>query len=79
MNSIESNESSSPIVTRAVAAGLRGDFCDNYEFPGWQKVLLTGLGALPQGVARFAISRFQSSRTGIFPLGQKWGEMSFVV
>ncbi len=60
MTSIESTESSSPIVTRAVAAGLRGEFCDNYEFPGWQKALLTGLGALPQGVARFAISRFQS-------------------
>ena len=60
MASIESTESSSPIVTRAVAAGLRGEFCDNYEFPGWQKALLTGLGALPQGVARFAISRFQS-------------------
>jgi hypothetical protein len=60
MTSIESTESSSPIVTRAVAAGLRGEFCDNYEFPGWQKMLLTGLGTLPQGVARFAISRFQS-------------------
>jgi hypothetical protein len=60
MTSIESTESSSPIVTRAVAAGLRGEFCDNYEFPGWQKALLTGLGVLPQGVARFAISRFQS-------------------
>ena len=60
MTSIESTESSSPIVTHAVAAGLRNEFCDNYEFPGWQKVLLTGLGALPQGVARFAISRFQS-------------------
>jgi hypothetical protein len=60
MTSIESTESSSPIVTRAVAAGLRGEFCDNYEFPGWQKALLTGLGALPQGAARFAISRFQS-------------------
>ena len=60
MASIESTESSSPIVTRAVAAGLRGVFCDNYEFPGWQKALLMGLGALPQGVARFAISRFQS-------------------
>jgi hypothetical protein len=59
MTSIESTESSSPIVTRAVASGLRGEFCDNYEFPGWQKVLLTGLGALPQGVARFAFSRFQ--------------------
>ena len=60
MASIESTESSSPIVTRAVAAGLRGEFCDNYEFPGWQKALLAGLGVLPQGVARFAISRFQS-------------------
>ena len=60
MTSIESPESSSPIVTRAVAAGLHNEFCDNYEFPGWQKVLLTGLGAMPQGVARFAISRFQS-------------------
>ncbi len=60
MNSIESVESSSPIVTRAVAAGLRGEFCTNYEFPGWQKGLLIGLGILPQSVARFAISRFQS-------------------
>ena len=60
MTSIESTESSSPIVTRAVSAGLRGEFCDNYEFPGWQKALLFGLGSLPQGAARFAISRFQS-------------------
>jgi hypothetical protein len=60
MISIESTESSSPIVTRAVASGLQGDFCNNYEFPGWQKNLLTGLGVLPQGVARYVISRFQS-------------------
>jgi hypothetical protein len=60
VTSIESTESSSPIVTRAVAAGLRGEFCDNYEFPGWQKALLRGLGAMPQGAARFAISHFQS-------------------
>jgi hypothetical protein len=60
MTSLESTESSSPIVTRAVAAGLSGQYCDNYEFPGWQKALLTGLGAMPQSVARFAISRFQS-------------------
>ena len=57
MTSFESTESSSPIVTRAVAAGLRGEFCDNYEFAGWQKAVLTVLGALPQGVARFAIRR----------------------
>ena len=60
MPALESNESSSPIVTRAVAAGLRGEFCDNYEFPGWQKFLLNLLGTLPQGVARFTISRFES-------------------
>jgi hypothetical protein len=56
----ESPESSSPIITRAVAAGLTGQFVQNYEFPGWQRSLLLGLGALPQGAARFVISRFQS-------------------
>jgi hypothetical protein len=60
MTVIESNESSSPIVTRAVAAGLNGNYCNNYEFPAWQVIFLSVLGALPQGVARFAISRFES-------------------
>ena len=60
MTSIEAPESSSPIVTRAVAAGLCGEFIDNYEFPAWQKALLELLGAFPQGVARFVISRFES-------------------
>jgi hypothetical protein len=60
MPSIESPESSSPIVTRAVAASLRGEFFDSYPFPNWQKLLLIILGALPQGVARFAISRFET-------------------
>ena len=60
MAAIESPESSSPIVTRAVAAGLTGKYCDNYEFPGWQKALLTTLGVFPQGVARWIVSRFQS-------------------
>jgi hypothetical protein len=56
----ESTESSSPIITRAVAAGLNGKTVDNYEFPGWQKAVLLALGYLPQGAARFAISLFQS-------------------
>ena len=60
MLTIESTESSSPIVTRAVAAGLQSCYTENYEFPRWQKALLLGLGLFPQGVARFAISRFQS-------------------
>jgi hypothetical protein len=56
----ESTESSSPIITRAVAAGLQNQFCRNYNFPAWQKALLLGLGVLPQAVGRFIISRFQS-------------------
>lgn len=55
----ESTESSSPIVTRAVAAGLLSHTVDNYEFPRWQRIILDILGALPQGVAQTAISRFQ--------------------
>jgi hypothetical protein len=57
----ESPESSSPIVTRAVAAGLRGELIENYKFPAWQRGLLTLLGAFPQRVGRFAISRFQTT------------------
>jgi len=60
MLTIESTESSSPIVTRAVAAGLQGRYTENYEFPKWQKALLLGMGLFPQGVARYAISRLQS-------------------
>jgi len=56
----ESPESASPIVTRAVAAGLRGEFADNYQFPAWQRTLLNAIGAFPQGLARFVISRFQT-------------------
>jgi len=63
---LESNESSSPIVSRAVAAGLRCEFCDNYDLPGWQKILLTLLGAFPQSAARFTISRFESI-SGLHP------------
>jgi len=61
MAPLESPESSSPIITRAVAAGLAGRRIRNYEFPAWQKALLLVLGGLPQGAARFAISRFQQS------------------
>jgi hypothetical protein len=56
----ESTESSSPIITRAVAAGLRGKAIDNYEFPLWQRIFLLALGLFPQIIARSAISRFQT-------------------
>jgi hypothetical protein len=57
----ESPESSSPIVTRAVAAGLRGELMENYMFPAWQRSLLNLLGYFPQSVGRFAVSRFQTA------------------
>ena len=57
---LESPESSSPIVTRAVAAGLAGAYCQNYQFPAWQKALLNLLGRFPQGLARAVISRFEA-------------------
>lgn len=63
---LESPESSSPIVTRAVAAGLQGQYSEPYLFPFWQKIALSVLGTLPQDAARFIISRFESI-TGLSP------------
>jgi hypothetical protein len=60
MSIIESPESSSPLITRAVSAGLRNTYSDNYLFPGWQKAILLALGSLPQAVARVVISRYQA-------------------
>jgi hypothetical protein len=57
---LESPESSSPIVTRAVAAGLKGEYCDSYSISAWQKPVLRALGALPQSAARFVLSRFET-------------------
>lgn len=54
---IESPDSSSPLVTRAVAAGLRGEFFDTYLIPEVQKIILQILGRFPQGIGRFIISR----------------------
>src|SRR5574341_445742 len=56
---MESPDSSSPIVTRAVAGGLRNDYVENFELPQWQKIALGMLGRLPQSVARAAIPPFQ--------------------
>ena len=56
---LESPESSSPIVTRSVAAGLASQYCDTYQFARWQKTALNILGLFPQSMARFAISRFE--------------------
>ena len=57
---VESQGSSSPIITRAVAAGLSGKYCDTYSFPTWQTYALHGLGYLPQRAARYIIPRVNS-------------------
>jgi hypothetical protein len=58
---LESPDSSSPIVTRAVAAGLSGKHHPTYTLLPWQRVMLRILGFLPQSVARISITRFQAS------------------
>jgi hypothetical protein len=50
---IESQESSSPIITRAVAAAHRGAFVDNYDLPGWQRAGVRVLSRMPQAATRF--------------------------
>lgn len=56
---LESPESASPIVTRAVAAGLQGMWHTSYQLAGWQKFALQLLGALPQQATRWVLSRVQ--------------------
>lgn len=56
----ESQESSSPIVTRAVAAGLVGQFHEPYLLAYWKQLGLRIIGHLPQKVALFTIPRFEA-------------------
>lgn len=57
---MESRESSSPIITRAVAAALQDQYADPYEFPTWQRAALRLLGHLPEPAARWLIPRANS-------------------
>lgn len=66
LNPLESPESSSPIITRAVAAGLRDEYCDAYTFSPWQKAALRLLGRLRPAVGREVVSRLQAF-TGVDP------------
>ncbi len=56
---MESRESSSPIVTRSVAAALNGEFAGGYEFKCYERIGLRLLGMLPGAVAGWAIPRTQ--------------------
>jgi len=58
---LESRESSSPIITRAVAAGLQGQYANPYEFDSVTKALLKIVGYFPQSVAQYMVPRAQNS------------------
>ena len=57
----ESRESSSPIITRAVAAGLQGQYAQAYEFDALTRFLLKAVGLFPQSLAEWLIPRAQNS------------------
>lgn len=63
---LESPESSTPIITRAVAAGLRRQFYSTYPLPKAQRLALKMLSLFPQDIARYAITRFEAL-SGIDP------------
>jgi hypothetical protein len=56
----ESPESASPIVSRAVAAGLAGHYHETLQLDRWQRWALQFLGFFPPGLARFVLSRAQA-------------------
>ena len=60
LSSLESPESATPTITRAVSAALRGEYSENVPLPGWQRAALQLLGGLPQSVGGWAVTRFQS-------------------
>ena len=57
----ESRESSSPIITRAVAAGLDGKYSRAYEFDAVTRLLLRIVGVFPQQLAQWLIPRAGNS------------------
>lgn len=57
---MESQDSSSPIITRAVSAAHQGKFFQPYSFSAFQRFLLKQVGYLPQKVALWLIPRVQN-------------------
>lgn len=55
----ESQESSSPMITRAVAAGLLGREFTAYQFSAIERAALAMLGVLPQRCSQWLIPRVQ--------------------
>jgi hypothetical protein len=67
---LESPESSSPIVTRAVAAALSGQYSETFLIEPSQRPVLRLLGYFPKRTARFILSRF-NALTGVDPVRVK--------
>ena len=61
---LESRDSSSPVITRAVAAALSDEVLDVFGFAHWQKLILYLANRLPQRVAT-ALVRWDSGRAGL--------------
>ncbi len=59
---LESQESSSPIITRAVANGLLARSSGNYNFSLLEKLALRLVGTLPKEVAEWLIPRVNSAK-----------------
>lgn len=63
---MESRESSSPLVTRSVAAALRNSSSSGYSFGWFERLGLRLLGSLPAGAAERVIPMVQE-RSGLEP------------
>jgi hypothetical protein len=59
---LESQESSSPVITRAVAKGLIGESSDNYNFSKIEQLGLRLLGCFPKEAAEWFVPRATSSK-----------------
>ncbi len=60
---LESHESSSPIITKAVASGLMGLKSEVYHFSKLEQILLRIVGHLPSSVAEWVIPRANSGNS----------------
>lgn len=58
---MESRESSSPIVTRSVAAALNDEIIPGYQFSWFERLGLRLLGYLPSGLAQWLVQYAQRS------------------
>lgn len=59
---LESRESSSPILTRAINAALQGKYSNSYFFNNYERIALWLLGSFPQKYSQWLIPRIQAPK-----------------